>query len=183
MDTRREALLKRKRRRRVRLMTLCVATALVCGAVVATVTPRALIGEEATSQRPATTAAPEPVPVSAEGEALLLRLAERFDVDPREVRSSTQRWASMSESERRRFFETYWRIVELDPEEKEALFQQYAAFRSRDHNRREHLRRRARQLREFVEGLSLQDQAVFEGMTPEQRAKRLLESWGKRYGE
>ena len=72
--------------------------------------------------------------------------------------------------------------AEMDGDERERVFQQYAAFRRLPEKRQEFCRSRARELKAFINTLSLQDRAVLTGMSDQQRARRLLQLWQARYG-
>lgn len=182
MDPRRELLLKRlaQRRRRLRLMLVCLGTALVCGVAAVSAGPRILIGSVAgpVPQTPAAGVTRAAAPAPSDNP---LHLSERLRLDPRETKANAVRWASMSEAERRQVLAWYWRLVGLSPADQDRVFEQYAAFRELPETRQEFLRTRAQHLREFMQSLSPQDQAVLESMDEMHRAQRLLELWQARH--
>jgi len=181
VDARREHLRAvLRRRRRARLLALCVGTALVCGLVAGLVAPEILIGGVRLRAAPAAKpAADEPGPDSA---SLLLPLSDRLELDPREAHANALRWATMSEAERRAYFERYWQLTECGAEERQQILDRYRGFRRLPKERREFLIDRARELEEFVASLSPQDQAMLQGMADRDRAERILELWRSRYG-
>ncbi len=182
MDSRRAQLARmlQRRRRRFRLLMVCVATAVTCGTVAGLLGPRILIGGTG-AIRPARTPAAETEP-QARPPATPLDLPSRLALDPREVQANAIRWQKMSQAERRRLLDRYWDLAGLDAQQRESLLQRYEAFRDLPQARRAFLRERAAKLKAFVETLSPQDQAVLDGMSDEARARRLLELWQARYG-
>ena len=182
MERRREQLVRiLERRRRMRLMLVCLVTALACGAAAGVVAPQLLIGgmpsaagnDAAKLDDRAVSARPAPQP---------LDLSERLALDPRETRANAVEWARMAEADRRALLDRYWRLSEMGPADQERVFQRYALLRELPGNRQDFLRTRAVKLTEFVKTLSPQDQAVLESMSDRDRAKRLLELWQARYG-
>ncbi|KPK46166.1 MAG: hypothetical protein AMK72_10115 [Planctomycetes bacterium SM23_25] len=183
MDPRREQLVRllHRRRRRIRLMLVCLATALACGLVADIVGPRILIG-----------GVPHDVsePAASEGKsrerlalaAGPLELSERLALDPRETQANAIRWQSLRDDHRRAVLDRYWQLAEMDAGERESVFDRYAAFRQLPEKRQEFYRTRARQLKAFMATLSPQDRAVLAGMSDEDRARRLLDLWQARYG-
>ena len=182
MDPRRVqlALLLQRRRRRFRLLLVCVVTAATCGTLAGLVGPRILIGGTAAG-RVAQSTAPE-TQVTAPTAATPLDLASRLVLDPREAQANAIRWQKMSDPDRRHLLDRYWNLAGLDPEQREAMLEEYGAFRELPEQRRAFLRERAAKLKAFVASLSPQDQAVLEGMPDEARARRLLDLWQARYG-
>ncbi|MFO8014965.1 MAG: DUF3106 domain-containing protein [Phycisphaerae bacterium] len=181
MDPRRAQLarLLRRRRRRVRLLLVCVVTAVACGTVAGLVGPRILIGGTGVGVAAVPSA---DAPVAADAAATPLDLPARLALDPRETQANAIRWQKMSGPRRRRLLDRYWDLAGLDAGEREALIDRYAAFRNLPEARRAFLRDRAAKLKAFVASLSPQDQAVLEGMDDEARARRLLDLWKARYG-
>ncbi len=161
----------------MRLLAVCVGTALVCGLAAAMVAPEVLIGGETRVR-----AAPAAEAAGAEAAPApgLLHLEDHVRLDPREVRFNNHRWTALPEKARRAYLERYWRLAELDEPERDALFQQYREFRDAPKATRDRLRRRAKALAAFVETLSPQDQAVLESLPPEERAAKLIELWQAR---
>ena len=191
MDPRREQLLRRlNRRRKIRLMLVCLAAAMVCGVVAGMAAPRILVGSVATTAPTAAVvdAAKAPAagietasPSSRPRPSNLLPLAERLGLDPREMQANAIRWSALSESERRTLLDRYWRLAELSPADQQQIFEQYAALRDLPEEQQELLRAKARKLQEFMKTLSPQDLAVLEGMSETDRAARLLELWQTRH--
>jgi len=181
-DRRAQLLLLQRRRRRIRLMAVCLGTSLVCGIVAGVLAPEVLVGGVSLHN-----AKPEALnPASHESDAtagpVLLGLAERLNLDPREVRDNVLRWASISEEERRRFVAKYWQLTGMEPADRDRIIEQYQSFRKETEARRAFLRDRAKRVRGFVGRLSPQDQALLMSMGEEDRAKHLLELW-RRDGE
>ncbi|HUU92019.1 MAG TPA: hypothetical protein VM238_12525 [Phycisphaerae bacterium] len=183
MDLQREQLVRllHRRHRRIRLMLVCLATALACGLVAGIVGPQILIG--GVSHPGAEATAPKDKPRGRSIEAAgPLDLSDRLALDPRETQANTIRWQSLSDDRRRAVLDRYWRLAEMDWGERESVFERYAAFRRLPEQRQEFYRTRAVKLRAFMNTLSPQDRAVLEGMSDEDRARRLLELWQARYG-
>lgn len=181
-DRRAQLLLLQRRRRRMRLMAICLGTSLVCGVVAGVLAPEVLVGGVSLHN-----AKPEALnPASHESDAtagpVLLGLAERLNLDPREVRDNVLRWASISEEERRRFVAKYWQLTGMEPADRDRIIEQYQSFRKETEARRAFLRDRAKRVRDFIGRLSPQDQALLMSMGEEDRAKHLLELW-RRDGE
>jgi len=186
MEERREELRRvlSRRRRRVRLLLVCLATALGCGIAAGVVGPQILIGGVADLVMPAE--ATNGATVQAGGKnaaAMPLAISEPLGLDPRETQANAFRWAGLSEAGRRAYLDKYWKLAEMDPAARERLVREYAQFRELPEKRQEFLKARARKLKEFVGTLSPQDQAVLESMTDAQRAERLLQLWQARYGK
>ena len=186
MDPRREQLVQllTRRRRRVRLMLVCLATALTCGLVAGVAGPQILIGGVSYTG-PETSLTAKHAPRggrTVQAAAGPLDLSERLGLDPREARANAIRWTSLAEDRRRAVLDRYWQLAELDPAERERAFERYAAFRELPEKRQEFLRTRAQKLKAFVQDLSSQDQAVLAGMSDEERARSLLRLWQARYG-
>ncbi|HUX00727.1 MAG TPA: DUF3106 domain-containing protein [Phycisphaerae bacterium] len=174
MDDRRQELVRLlRRRRRVRLMAVCVAAALGCGAAAAILAPKVLVGGVPQGGPPAGRMCDSDA--KRPGQGVLVGLSDRLDLDPREVRHNATRWRMLAPAEREAFFERYWRLAGLDVEDRDRLLARYEAFRSLPEDRQASLRRQARELRGFLADLSPQDQAVLAGAPEEQRAARLLE--------
>ena len=182
MDPRRAQLARmlQRRRRRFRLLMVCLATAVTCGTVAGFLGPRILIGGTG-AMRPVGQAASE-TSADARSPATPLDLPSRLALDPREAQANAIRWQKMSQAERRRLLDRYWNLAGLDAEQRESLLERYEAFRDLPQERRAFLRDRAARLKAFVATLSPQDQAVLDGMSDEARARRLLELWEARYG-
>ncbi|HUU32342.1 MAG TPA: DUF3106 domain-containing protein [Phycisphaerae bacterium] len=182
MDARRDYLVRllQRRRRRIRLLLACLATALACGAVTGLVVPQVLTGSIAGTHQPAdgSTLPFSASPISVEP----LDLSERLQLDPRQIQANTMRWAAMPEAEREQCLDRYWRLAQSDPAEQDRLFQEYSAFRQLPPDEQETLRRRAKKLQAFINTLSPQDQALLESMSDGERAKHLLQLWQTRYG-
>jgi len=188
VDTRRDYLVRllHQRRRRIRLLLACLATALACGTVTGLVVPQVLTGSIAGTHQPAVR------PVWADGATLPLSashisvepldLSERLQLDPRQTQANTVRWAAMPEAERQQCLDRYWRLAQLDAAEQERLFRQYTAFQQLLPDEQETLRQRAKKLQAFINTLSPQDQALLESMSDGERAKHLLQLWQTRYG-
>jgi len=177
------ARLLQRRRRRFRLLVVCLVTAGVCGAVAGFLGPRILIGGTSMlhAERPATgqsttLAKFEPSP------AIPLGLSDRLGLDPREEQANTIRWQNMDAGQRRILLHRYWQLADLDQEQQQRLFDRYQRFRNLPEARRRFLRQRAQKLKAFLDTLSPQDQAVLESMTDEARARRLVALWQARYG-
>jgi hypothetical protein len=176
VDARREQLVRMlQRRRRMRLLAVCVGTAVLCGAVAAILAPKVLVGgvplgggEPAKLKHTKRTA--KPLRPGA-----VLDLDNRLDPDPRETRNNSIRWNALSEPQRQAFFKRYWRLMALDPAEREALLDRYKEFRRLPADRQTLLRQRARNIEEFIQRLSPQDRAVLASMSQQERAARLLE--------
>lgn len=183
MDPRREHLVRllNRRRRRVRLMLVCVATALACGVVAGLLAPQVLVGSvpQAAELLPAGVKAAAPAAPAA-GEPL--SLSDRVGLDPRETQANAIRWAALTEADRRSLLDQYWQLSEMDEAQRDRLVQQYTAFRELPEKRQEALLARARKLKEFVKTLSPQDQAVLESMGDRDRAARLMQLWQARHG-
>jgi hypothetical protein len=165
-------------------MLVCLGTALVCGLLVGLAAPQGLVGSVSTH--------PAAVPATASGEPAArlpsnrlpnaaLLLTERLETDPRQMQADAIRWNSLSEPQRRAILDRYWRISEMNPADRDGLFDQYAAFRELPQDRQEFLRARAKKLKMFMNDLSAQDLAVLEGMSDVARAERLLELWELRH--
>jgi len=182
MDPRRAQLarLLRRRRWRFRLLLVCLATAVTCGAVAGFAGPRILIGGTPAGR------VDQPVgperQASAQPAATPLDLPARLALDPREEQANAIRWQKMSDGCRRQLLDRYWALADLDPDQRDRLLQRYDGFRDLPEERRTFLRQRAVKLKAFVATLSPQDQAVLEGMSDEARARWLLELWQARYG-
>jgi hypothetical protein len=184
VDRRRQELVRllERRRRRVRLLLFCAATALACGFVALAAGPQMLIGgmpaaaapaaAAADAARTARAAAPPPSP---------LALSDRLRLDPRETQANVIRWARMTEAERRAILARYWQLASMNPDDLDRLLEQYAAFRDLPEGRQESLRAQARKLRQFIQSLSPQDQAVLESMNDWDRAQRVLQLWQARH--
>jgi hypothetical protein len=184
VDPRREELVRllQRRRRRVRLMLVCLVTALACGAVAGMVAPQMLIGEVPTGQAADGAMSAVDAAVQAKAAAPTLELSDRLALDPRETRANTMAWSIMPEPERRTFLDRYWRLAEMGEADRDRLLQRYALLRELPTDRQEYLRTRAIKLREFINTLNPQDQAVLESMSDRDRASRLLELWQTKYG-
>jgi hypothetical protein len=182
MDPRREHLarLVERRHRRVRLLLACLVTAGACGFVAGLAAPQILVGSVAGLAAPAQQAAAEPC--ERLPGPMPLALSDGVQLDPREAQANAIRWTELAETDKRAALDRYWRLAEMDEAERQTLFDRYGDFRSLPEVRQAFLRDRARQLREFMNTLSPQDQAVLEGMNDTERAKRLLELWKARYG-
>lgn len=192
VDARRDYLVRllQRRRRRIRLLLACLATALACGAVTGLVVPQVLTGSIAglttatpwrAGTHPPADGATLPLsasPISVEP----LDLSERLQLDPRQIQANTMRWAAMPEAEREQCLDRYWRLAQSDPAEQDRLFREYSAFRQLPPDEQETLRRRAKKLQAFINTLSPQDQALLESMSDGERAKHLLQLWQTRYG-
>ncbi|HUU11171.1 MAG TPA: DUF3106 domain-containing protein [Phycisphaerae bacterium] len=185
MDPRREQLMRllNRRRRRVRLMLVCLAMALACGVAAGFAGPRILIGGISHTW-PGPAAPPKDAPRQARPAEVAgpLDLSDRLGLDPRETQANTIRWSSLPEDHRRAVLDRFWRLAEMDTHEQDRLFQRYAEFRQLPEKRRDFLRTRAQKLKTFMNTLSPQDQAVLAGMGDDERARRLLELWQARYG-
>jgi len=163
----------------MRLLAVCVGTAVLCGAVAAILAPKVLVGDVRLgggepaklkqTKRGAKTLRPGAV----------LDLDNRLDPDPRETRNNGMRWNALPDAQRREFFERYWRLTALDPEEQDRLIERYKEFRRLPAERQALLLRRARDLEEFLNRLSPQDKAVLASLSDEARAARLLELQGR----
>ena len=189
MDRRREQLVRllERRRRRLRLLLFCAATALACGFVALVAGPQMLIGGMPAAAVPAAA-----VPASAAADAARtgrssapppspLALSDRLRLDPRETQANAIRWAGMTEAERRALLARYWHLASMTPDDLDRLLDQYAAFRDLPEGRQESLRAQARKLHQFIQSLSPQDQAVLESMNDWDRAQRLLQLWQARH--
>jgi len=183
MDLQREQLVRllHRRRRRIRLLLVCLAASLACGLLAGIVGPQILIGgvsyrgaeHAASNDKPRGRSAPIAGP---------LDLSDRLGLDPRETQANTIRWQSLSDDQRRAVLDRYWRLAEMDSAERESVFERYAAFRRLPEQRQQFYRTRAAKLRAFMNTLSPQDRAVLAGMSDEDRARRLLQLWQARYG-
>jgi len=180
-----------RRRRRARLLLVCVATAVACGSLAGVVGPKVLIGgtgaapPEAELVLPEVTLAPrggESASTEATGGPLPLDLAECLGLDPRQEQANAVRWHALSPERRRALLDLYWRLAEMDEAQRRELLERYSRFRDLPEGRRRALRERARRLRAFLETLSPQDQAVLESLDPQARARRILRLWQARYG-
>lgn len=179
MDARREQLVRMlHRRRRMRLLAVCVGTAVLCGAVAAILAPKVLVGDVRLGIESAklkqTKRGAKPLQPAA-----VLDLDNRLDLDPRETHTNGMRWNALAEPERQVFFERYWRLTALDPEEQDRLVERYKEFRTLPAERQALLLRRARDLEEFLNRLSPRDKAVLASLSDEERAARLLELQGR----
>jgi len=174
--------LLQRRRRRIRLLMVCVVTAVTCGAVAGVLEPRILIGGTAGGPLDRSAAMETPATVSTEPAPTPLDLEARLALDPREEQANALRWQEMSDRKHRRLLDRYWDLAALESDQRDALLEQYERFRKLPEARRRFLRERARKLKAFVASLSPQDQAVLEGMNDEARARRLLALWHARYG-
>lgn len=176
--------LRDRRRRCVRLLLVCAATALACGMLAGAAAPRLLIGgvpqagRTEVAQAAAVAAVGAPDGPAAESP---LALAARLCLDPREIQANQIRWASMSDAQRRTLLAKYWRLAGMPEADQSRLIDQYLAFRDLPEKRQEVLRTRAKKLRAFVESLSPQDQAILESMGDTDRARRILELWQARH--
>jgi hypothetical protein len=173
---------RERRRRRVRLLLFCAATAVACGFVAVVAGPTMLIG----GMPAATIPAGPPADTLRAGRqpgaaASPLGLSERLRLDPRETQANAIRWARMTEAERRTLLSRYWQLASMGPEDLDRILQQYAAFRELPESRQESLRAQARRLRQFMQSLSPQDQAILESMNDRDRAERFLELWQARH--
>jgi hypothetical protein len=183
---RREQLVRllHQRRRRTRLLLACLTTAVACGFVAIAVGPRMLIGGTGHAAPAATVSAGQTPPGAAGATgatAGLLALSDHLRLDPREAQANAIRWAGMSEARRRELLTRYWQLASLDSADRDRIFDQYAAFRALPENRQDALRAQARKLRQFMQSLSPQDQAMLESMNDRDRAERLLELWQARH--
>jgi len=170
-----------RRRRRMRLLLVCLATALACGLLAGIVGAPILIG--GVSYTPTRPAPAKETPRARPGGAPRpLDLSDRLGLDPRERRANAIRWRSLSQDQRRAILDRYWQLAEMDAAQRESLFERYAAFRRLPESRQAFYRTQARKLKAFMNTLSPQDRAVLEGMSDEDRARRLLELWQARYG-
>jgi len=176
------ARLLQRRRRRIRLLLACVATAVTCGAVVGVMGPRILIGGTAGGHLNRPAAAEPAARASAEPALIPLDLEARLALGLQEEQANALRWQKMPDRRRRRLLDRYWALAALEPDRRDALLEQYEHFRNLPDERRAFLRRRARKLKAFMASLSPQDQAVLEGMNDEARARRLLDLWQARHG-
>jgi len=176
VDARREQLVRMlHRRRRMRLLAVCVGTAVLCGAVAAILAPKVLVGDvRLGGGEPAKLKQPKRGAKTLQPGAVL-DLDNRLDLDPRETRTNGMRWNALAEPERQVFFERYWRLTALDPEEQDRLVERYKEFRTLPAERQALLRQRAKDLEEFLNRLSPQDKAVLASLSDEERAARLLE--------
>ena len=178
MDDRRSELRRLlHRRRRVRLLAVCVGAAVVCGVVAAVLAPKVMVGgvaapsgagDRSADARRHDAAAPR-------AHTVLLGLSDRLGLDPREVRHNALRWQTLGPADREVFFQRYWRLGDLEPAEGDRLIAQYEALRRLPEDRQAQLRRQARDLRDFLANLSPQDQAVLAGAPEEERAAKILE--------
>jgi hypothetical protein len=183
MDPRRAQLARlfERRRRRNRLLLVCLVTAVACGTVAGLAGPQILVG--GTARVHAGRAAAHGPAVEPEAAASPLDLAGRVALDPREAQANAIRWQAMPAADRRALLDRYWSLAGLDAGQVDRLVDQYGEFRELSEGRRAYLRQRAQKLKEFMAGLGPQDQAVLEGMSDEDRARRLLELWQARYGQ
>ncbi len=183
MDPRREQLVRllNRRRRRIRLMLMCLATALACGLVAGITGPQILIG--GVPYDVAGSRASKSKSRDRSGQAAgHLELSDRLGLDPRQTQANTIRWQSLPDDGRRALLDQYWRLAEMRAEQRESVFERYAAFRHLPEKHQEFCRTRARKLKVFMSTLSPQDRAVLAGISDEDRARRLLELWQARYG-
>jgi hypothetical protein len=182
VDRRRQELVRllERRRRRVRLLLFCAATALACGFVAVAAGPQMLIGGMPAAAAPAAADAARPGRAAATP-ASPLALSARLRLDPRETQANAIRWARMTEAERRAILARYWQLASMNPDDLDRLLEQYAAFRDLPEGRQESLRAQARKLHQFIQSLSPQDQAVLESMNDWDRAQRLLQLWQARH--
>ena len=170
-----------QRRRRTRLLLACAGVAVACGFVAIAAGPRMLIGGTAQAVS-ATAVAVGQAPAGGAGQATgLLALSDQLRLDPRETQANLIRWSGMSEAERRSLVARYWRLASLDSADRDKIFEQYSAFRALPESRQDALRTQARKLRQFMQSLSPQDQAMLESMNERDRAERLLELWQARH--
>ena len=185
MDARRAQFARHlARRRRLRLLLVCVALAAACGTTAGIIGPRILIGGMSVVRPGSQPQAELPLPAKApEAAAAPFDLALQLGLDPREQQANAIRWKSMVPEARRDLLDRYWSLAAMDPDRRQSLVRKYEEFRSLPEERRRFLRDRAQTLREFVASLSPQDQAVLEGMGDEARARRVLELWQARYGQ
>jgi len=170
-----------QRRRRTRLLLACLTTAVACGFVAIAVGPRLLIGGTSQAVAVAPAAARQAPPDAAARAAGPLAISERLRLDPRETQANLIRWSSMSEAQRRALVARYWQLVSLDAADRERIIEKYMAFRELPESRQEALRAQARKLRQFMQSLSPQDQAMLESMNERDRAERLMELWQARH--
>ena len=171
-----------RRRRRLRLLLFCAATALACGFVALAAGPQMLIGGMSAAAAPASAAADAArTGRSSSPPAGPLALSDRLRLDPRETQANAIRWAGMTEAERRALLARYWHLASMTPDDLDRLLDQYAAFRDLPEGRQESLRAQARKLHQFIQSLSPQDQAVLESMNDWDRAQRLLQLWQARH--
>jgi len=179
VDARREQLVRMlHRRRRMRLLAVCVGTAVLCGAVAAILAPKVLVGDVPPGNESAKlTQTKQDAKTPRPG--AVLDLDNRLKPDPRETRNNGMRWNALAEPQRRVFFERYWRLTALTPEEQDRLIGRYKEFRTLPAERQALLRQRAKDLGEFLNRLSPQDKAVLAGLSDEERAARLLELHGR----
>ena len=93
MDVRREQLVRllRRRRRRVRLLLVCLTTALGCGLVAGIVGPEILIGGVSYDGAPSAAAKSKP---GREATRTVgpMDLSDRLGLDPRETQANAIRW-------------------------------------------------------------------------------------------
>jgi len=185
MEQRRQELKARlnRRRRRVRLLLVCLATALACGVVAGMAGPQILIGGVADRAAPGEPSKAAVLPAAKTPVAMPLALSELLGLDPRESQANAIRWPALPEKERRAYLDRYWKLAEMDPEAQERLVTQYSQFRELPEKRQEFVKIRAQKLKAFVSTLSPQDQAILESMSDTQRAERLLQLWQARYGK
>ena len=170
-----------QRRRRTRLLLACLTMAVACGFVAIAVGPRMLIGGTSHGAALAPVAAGQ-APAGAEDQAAgLPAISDRLRLDPRETLANTIRWSSMSEAQRRALVVRYWQLVSLDAADRDRIIEKYMTFRQLPESRQDALRTQARKLRQFMQSLSPQDQAMLESMNERDRAERLLELWQARH--
>jgi hypothetical protein len=170
-----------QRRRRTRLLLVCLTTAVACGFVAIAVGPRMLVGGTSHAAAVAPAAAGQAPAGKVAQAAGLPAISERLRLDPRETQANLIRWSGMSEPERRRLLARYWQLVSLDAADRDRIIEKYMAFRELPESRQEALRTQARKLRQFMQSLGPQDQAMLESMNERDRAERLLELWQTRH--
>jgi hypothetical protein len=175
----RHELLALLRRRRRRLLAVCVGTVVACGLVAGALVPEVLIGGIQITGRPrgggadgTADAAEPPVPV---------RLEERLGVDGRERTANRHRWFALPARDRDRLIERYWglaRRAKEDSAELDRLVDRYVRFRRLPEARREQLRQAARRLRRFIdEEIGETDLARLASMDVPERAAYLRKLW------
>ena len=163
--------------RSLRLLAVCVGTAVVLAAVVSVLAPKVLIGGVTGH------AADVAVPVAAKGApGAPLPITGLLKLDPREERGNAVRWGEIPADERQTLLERYWHLAELSADEQQKAVEAYHAFRKLPSDQQVRLRDRAKKLDEFMKTLSQQDLAMLKGMNDRQRAERVLQLWQARYG-
>jgi hypothetical protein len=92
-------------------------------------------------------------------------------------RRNRNQWERLGEGQRSELLKRYARLQELDETRRKAVVTEYEKLVRLPPTEREQLRRQAAGLAGFEAALSRQDLVELDSLTPERRARRLIELW------